>query len=420
MSFVDFAKLRDAIQIQSPAATDGLEGVASEAAPVASPAEYDALDAALCALKARQDEVLAAGGDGEAPFVVDEALAAQIQSFLEVEPLDLRAEDGLEAMYDSRDIRGWVKSFFTWRRGKGRHPGKWDPGPPVRIPNNARVALLGDWGTGRYGAVTCAATIERTLPAYDVLIHLGDVYYSGTRDEIERNFLARWPRVPGAVSRACNSNHEMYSGGFGYYDVTLPRFEQPASYFCLENDHYRILGLDTGYKDGDLAGEQAAWAHDLILGAGGRRVILLTHHQPFTLFRGDGSFKAIVDRLQPLFTAGRIFAWYWGHEHRCVIYDRHPTLNMYGRCIGHSGFPYFRDKLDPHPFTANADGSRWYRVGHKDVPTGQVLDGENRDMTEKAEKYGPNGFASLELMAGGILERVHAADGTELLHWTLR
>ena len=51
---------------------------------------------------------------------------------------------------------------------------------------------------------------------------------------------------------ALNGNHEMYALGYGYFDHILPKLGvrgsprgQRASYFCLENDHWRIIALDT-------------------------------------------------------------------------------------------------------------------------------------------------------------------------------
>jgi len=40
-----------------------------------------------------------------------------------------------------------------------------------------------------------------------------------------------------------------------------------------------------------------------------------------------------------------ITAWYWGHEHDCIIYDRHPETGMLGRCIGHGGIPAPRKSI---------------------------------------------------------------------------
>lgn len=391
----------------------------AEPAPVAvdpESAELQEFSRALQQLIYKQREAQHAGADPEVIQVVDHEMASMLQSYLEEQfgsphavPFEL---NDLEVQFDSRDVVGWTRSFFTWRRGKGRHEWVETPGPPVRIPNRARIALLGDWGTGRYGAVTCAQTIVAAKPAYDVLIHLGDVYYSGTRDETRRNFLDVWPVVPGAISRACNSNHEMYAGGFGYFDMTLPTFKQPASFFCLENDHYRIIGLDTGYDQGKLAGTQAAWVRNLVASAGKRRIIILSHHQPYSL--REKQYTRIVRDLQPLLDQKRILAWYWGHEHRCVVYDRHEAWGLYGRCIGHSGFPYFRDKFKAAPTEVNADGSRWFTEAANGVQ-GKILDGENLHVPGKTDKYGPNGFAELELAPTGAVERILGADGRVLL-----
>lgn len=423
MSTVSFRNLSSALRTAESAGTTDSEPVE------ATPGELAVVHRALRLLANKQAEVELADGDPDAPFLVEddgsgvdigiEAVAAQLQTFLtEQPPTGSLTADDREVMYDSRDALGWLRCYFIWKRNKRRHPGKWDPGPPVQIPNHARVGLLGDWGTGRYGAITCARSIARTQPPYDVLIHLGDVYYSGTPEEVQRNFLDGWPRIPGAINRACNSNHEMYAGGFGYFDRTLPSFEQPASYFCLDNEHFRLLGLDTGYADGDLAGDQAAWARELVLGAGARRVILLSHHQPFTLFKREGHYARIVEKLQPLFAERRIFAWYWGHEHRCVVYDRHPTLNVVGRCIGHSGFPYLRDRFTGAAQQTNTDGSVWHRVTRPGAPSALVLDGPNLDVERRPHRYGPNGYAALELSGATLIERVHAADGAVLLHST--
>jgi hypothetical protein len=60
-----------------------------------------------------------------------------------------------------------------------------------------RVGLLGHWGTRLYGAPVSVRSIERD-GRYDLLLHLGEVYYSGTEKEVQELFLDRWPKVPGA------------------------------------------------------------------------------------------------------------------------------------------------------------------------------------------------------------------------------
>ena len=64
-------------------------------------------------------------------------------------------------------------------------------------------------------------------------MHLGDVYYSGTKKEVQQRFLDIWPKDAGRRTIAVNSNHEMYSGGFGYFDLALPAIGQKSRTISL-------------------------------------------------------------------------------------------------------------------------------------------------------------------------------------------
>ena len=60
-------------------------------------------------------------------------------------------------------------------------------GPKViTIKANARIGLIGDWGTGAVPAKRILRQLKAQNP--DVLIHLGDIYYSGTEEECRINF----------------------------------------------------------------------------------------------------------------------------------------------------------------------------------------------------------------------------------------
>jgi hypothetical protein len=200
-----------------------------------------------------------------------------------------------------------------------------------------RIVLIADWGGGNDHAQAVAGQIRNLDPAPDYVIHLGDVYYAGTDDEVNRRFFSFWPgSLEQGRSFALNSNHEMYSGGYAYFDITLPRLGQEASYFCLENDEWRLIGLDTGYIDHDLNVEQVEWLTAL-LNESDKKNILLSHHQLFSAYESGGGGE---ERLQRWTNdlAGKITAWYWGHEHLCVVYK--PYKGIKGRCIGHGCFPY--------------------------------------------------------------------------------
>lgn len=202
------------------------------------------------------------------------------------------------------------------------------------MPNTTTVALFSDWGTGRPAAEAVARRIEEQNPNF--LIHLGDIYYAGFPEEAQERFLDKLPK-PAAVQRkfALNANHEMYSGGHGYFETVLPAFDQPASYFSLGNDHWQLIGLDSAYKDKRLQKPQAVWV-EAQLDNGGRKNILLTHHQLFSCFEevDDGLKKDTGKFLK----AGKIHAWFWGHEHKHIVYKK--QSNVLARCIGHGAIPY--------------------------------------------------------------------------------
>jgi Calcineurin-like phosphoesterase len=319
-------------------------------------------------------------------------------------------QDPFEVKYDEHDILGWVGSVFTWWKKIVPEPWRTPGDTPDVIGKGRRlkVAMVADWGTGLYGAPVCARSIEADPTPFDLLLHLGDVYYSGTQHEVRTRFLDLWPRKPGALNRACNANHEMYTGGEGYFRAILPAFQQPASYFALQNDDWLLVGLDSAYEDHDLAGDQVGWLERIIQRSGDRKLVLFSHHQPYSLFDNQG--PKMVAKLGGMLGQKKIFAWYWGHEHRCVLYDAHPAWGLYGRCIGHGGYPYFRDKIADLPI---AEGTVWRRVESKNlVPGGVVLDAPNPYVKGEEESYGANGYLTLDFNDGGLNERVHAPDGT--------
>jgi Calcineurin-like phosphoesterase len=202
------------------------------------------------------------------------------------------------------------------------------------------VALLGDWASSTTESIQIGALVGEQ----DYSIHLGDTYYVGNSKEIADNFShvdgAAWP-YGRQGSFALLGNHEMYSSGKPFFTQLLPfmgsfvdgkvQRQQQASYFCLENDHWRIIGLDTGYDS--LKGffglsantgltipdGQMDWLRDVVRPASDKRgIILLSHHQCFSAFEKD-EFQAIIPQIAPLL-GGRDVLWFWGHEHRLSFY----------------------------------------------------------------------------------------------------
>jgi hypothetical protein len=347
----------------------------------------------------------------------DDRFTSLLQSYLaenslqagKIAPAD---SGGFEAQFDEHDILGWAKSLFTWVKKLKPHRWQTAPAAPTQLPDVLRVAILGDWGSGLYGAPVCATSIQNDPKDYGLLLHLGDVYYSGTESEVTDRFLNLWPNKPNTINRACNSNHEMYTGGYAYFGLTLQKFNQPASYFALQNQHWLLVGLDSAYEEWELANDQVTWLKGLLANAGNRRVILFTHHQLFSW--ADKTKTRMQSQLGELLTSKQLFAWYWGHEHRCMIFDQHPVWGIYGRCIGHSGYPYFRDKFAEGTIIQHGpQDTTWRKVDFKHlVPGGLILEGPNPYIPGHEDKYGPHGYMTLEFNGDRLNEIVHTPDGS--------
>ncbi len=248
-----------------------------------------------------------------------------------------------------------------------------------KMPANATLAIVGDWGTGQQDAKALLAAIARKNP--DVVIHLGDIYYSGTEFEMENYFYNIWDQeldLSKTKTFTLTGNHDMYSGGGPYYEL-IDKLGQPASYFCLRNDDWQFIALDTGLHDDDplgakptfLEATEVQWLQDKINTAGGRKTVLLSHHQLYTAFEDIGGSYLnpnLSKQVGPML--GKVTAWLWGHEHNQVIYK--PFQGVLGRCIGHGAYPVGITEVSDNPHFANvpledvrlAKGDSFYSHGY--------------------------------------------------------
>jgi len=133
---------------------------------------------------------------------------------------ELAAECAAELKNSVCDAAGWstcLTNYLKFKAQGGSFPYVEDRNPVVSIGNNVRMALVGDWGTGEREAVNLLNQVKAQSP--DLLVHLGDIYYSCTIEEAAQNFLdicrSTFP-PPFPLFSLCG-NHDMYSGGSGYY-----------------------------------------------------------------------------------------------------------------------------------------------------------------------------------------------------------
>jgi hypothetical protein len=256
------------------------------------------------------------------------------------------------------------------RVAKGNHPFNPTPAEYPITASALRIVVVGDWGSGlpracqvaKFMAREIADAESKSLPVHAV--HLGDVYYSGDPVEVQRRVLAEgmWPVTveqaeQGVTSWALNGNHDMYGGGFGFFDTLLsdPRFSgqhspdgKPTSFFRIKTPAWDLIGLDTSWdtdalsvgKSGVLADPQASVAEGWAAEARreGRKVMLLSHHQLVSSYDQGDIGTVLPAKLAPLLDGRQIDAWLWGHEHRCMRFNEVHGI-PYLSCIGHGGIP---------------------------------------------------------------------------------
>jgi len=243
--------------------------------------------------------------------------------------------------------------------------------------------VAADWGSGTEEAFVVTKLLKESGAHYTV--NMGDLYLVGSPDDARKNALGirydndtfktpvEW--LSGSLgSFWFQGNHEMYARGIGYFESILPKMGfkdvngkakgQKTSYQLMENEHWRIIFLDTGYTtystlihndDNSFLEPVVDWLKNVVkLGntADKRGVVILTHHNFMSAFSKRQSVGP-AQQLQNLLK-DRVIVTIWGHEHKTAIYERSKigVVNAFPRCAGSSGFPV--DHVDIPPTTREA------------------------------------------------------------------
>jgi hypothetical protein len=286
------------------------------------------------------------------------------------------------------------------RLARGNHP--FNPLPAEHeIADDARVVIVGDWGTGLPRAQAVAEVMAQEIAQALAegreahVLHLGDIYYSGMEEEVRRHVLApgMWPvkaeqASAGVTSWSLNGNHDMYGGGFGYFKTLLgdERFSKQqsadgkaTSYFRLRSPSWDLLGLDTAWDPdvlslgmvGVLEDPQATYV-TRVAGESERKLMLLSHHQLVSVYDTEDLGPTLSRKLAPVLKGRRVSAWLWGHEHRLMGFKEAEGVKV-PRCIGHGGVPVLMTHTPqeqiPKPGLwqeygfSKYRGERWARMG---------------------------------------------------------
>jgi 3',5'-cyclic AMP phosphodiesterase CpdA len=257
----------------------------------------------------------------------------------------------------------------------------------IQLPDTCKVALLADWGADNDHAKKLGdLAIARGA---DIVIHLGDIYYSGSKGECE-TFLKNWPlrdaegNPAAGKSFALNGNHEMYSLGRYYFTTVLDGLGQEASYFTLSNDWWQLQGLDTAYVPFSISGgtedtsmkPQWDWLLNSVRSSPKKKNILLSHNQPLSAhlpeFEASYPLNQEYRQLLEATNSNAIFAWFFGHEHRCTIYDDSKT-DFKARLIGNGAIPHHpQEEVAPDKDETNTACTPFIEVNKCSLDNGPV------------------------------------------------
>ena len=205
------------------------------------------------------------------------------------------------------------------------------------LEDGAEVWAVGDGASNTASARQVAETVRRADP--DVLLYLGDVYPSGSREDYARNYDPLYGSLAGRTAPT-PGNHdepELRDGYLGYWRQKLGREPPPA--YTLRAGGWTIAGVSS--EEADLDAEGAALGH--MLGGPGTCKLAFWHRPRFSA--GPHGDNADVD---PLWRAarGRARIVLGGHDHDLqLLRPVDGTTSMVDGAGGHSLYPV--DRSDP-------------------------------------------------------------------------
>ena len=367
--------------------------------------------------------------------------ATSFESILESILDFLVAEDGtlyFMSKYCQLDVMWTVVllyyAFYKYIYPKGVHPFVVKPQgepKPTLPPLNAKIAIIGDWGTGAWkdGKLSKAPAqlvvdgVEALKPDY--VIHLGDVYYAGTSNEERRNLVGLLKDKALGKLYTMNSNHEMYDGANGLYKEAIASGLFPdqlgRTFFSIDIGDWILVGLDSAYfddsalyMDGSLYKDKDTSPQYKFLNAiskQGKPILLMTHHNGIGI--KDHKFTVntkLWNQVTDCLDGNMPDLWYWGHVHNGIVYnteklsfpDTKIPKSTTGkipqfRCCGHASIPF-------------GNGSGFYtKEGGKKVMRDELeyyahtpLNASDPTLSQRERVL--NGFAVIDINGSEIIE----------------
>jgi hypothetical protein len=302
-----------------------------------------------------------------------------------------------EGWYRPEWIKTGVKAIFSRFSSARVQLAAMTPDEPLRSDSAPfRVAVCGDAG---FAGVAQDRVIRMILARhrenpFHFVIHLGDIYFAGDFDEMAVNFLNPFSKLTKAGMRLVTlvGNHDLYYGGTSFI-VAMNVLHQPGRYFLIETPNWRIACLDTSLAATNLAGsdprldeKQLEWLDELLAARDSRPLVIMSHH--FATSGWSDPPASLTSQISDRFEE-KVFAWYWGHEHICALYEKNSSTPYWGACVGNGSFiePRSSPSREPKPLWFSQKACTCYR--------------------KKGTAYRPHGYIELEFKKNQIEETCH-------------
>lgn len=260
----------------------------------------------------------------------------------------------------SSRARALWRDHATTRVPGGPVPAGFQYALPAYEDGEIRVAVFGDFGTGRGPQHWIARQMLEWRPA--LAIHLGDIYYAGTENDVRLNM---W-KVLRDLHQACPvwmipGDHERFTDGgkplLDYIDglressgdYAGAKGEQEGTYFSLSNEHFQLIGLDgNSYlwnrlpKDqpnavGDYAPfRQRSWLQEVLDARPQVQNLIFSQAPPHSENRASKVFGRQVDAI----TRGKdVRGWFFGDIHHAAWWKATQEYPYTSVLCGHGGIP---------------------------------------------------------------------------------
>jgi len=357
---------------------------------------------------------------------------------------DIKVDPDETKLEPKADALGWaVNTGFYWLRDKATiktakstflfhdngasnfiYTIKDKAGHPLETDQKITVALIGDFGSGLYYSRFIAKKIAEFQP--HSVIHLGDVYYAGRAKEFEENFQKPLdPLLTTSQVFTLNANHEMMSGAFAYFNyIKYKRTtrqgwaaqDQEGSYFCIRNENYQLIGIDTAYHENGRHNNEKlqTWLGERLRqgkqASPKRTNILLSQNEPYRL--GQENFTGVYHDLKKFIDAKLIDFWFWGNTHYGALFDKTNKLPFIGSCMGHGGHPIYKKDVEE-------DTKKHYDLlkKKKSVAPIQWVELTPRFPDGIRPEMGNHGFCIMELQNGAVRLTYYDWLGKERFKW---